>query len=248
MLPFVAAFGRFTIKELIAAAQSLPFEQGRPLSPQEAAAAPAPDPLAGAWGIAWCYGDRLEHIRSNRPHTADPEFAKLAEVRSDMALICLHPPLRRLKLREVQPFVRREPDTTWAFLHYGRIDRPDLLDTGHRLPDGPSPSERYFLHILNRLDLDNPAESVLTALQPLSQETSLAFVLISPQTAIVCSGTATVNPPAQQIYLGRSELLRLVAPGRLTTFEDVRWEVIPIGQTIAVLRERRALAEEKPRR
>ncbi len=235
------------MKQLTAAVQSLPSEQPRLLTPQEAVAGSTPDPLAGAWGIAWCYGDRVESIRSNRPHNSDPEFSKLAELRSDMALICLHPPVSRLKPREVQPFIRKEPAATWAFFHFGHISHPELLDTGNRLPDGPSASERYFLHILNRLDLNKPVESVQAALQPLRDETALAFVLMSPQIAIISSGTAAINPPARRIHLGRGELLRLVAPERLTTFENVRWEVMPAGQTIVVLRERRAIAEAGPK-
>jgi predicted glutamine amidotransferase len=227
MTAFVAAFGRFKMEELTAAAAALL------TAPAQA------DPLAGGWGAAWCHGNRLESARSNRPHGTDPEFAKLHDLRTDMAAVLLHDPSTRLGPREVQPFVRREQGRMQTFFHVGHIARPEQLRAGARLPDGPNPSERYFLHVLAGLDSRDPIASVRAALSSLAGEPTLSFMLMSNEGALVaCSGDAARSSEEPQLFLGHAELLRVIAPQPVSPFEHMRWEPLSSGTVISLSRER----------
>lgn len=226
MPAFAAAFGRFSIEQLVAAASGQ--------SPVVA----DPDPLGGGWGAAWCHGDRLATLRSNRPHGSDPEFAQLLQARTDMAAIYFHDQTARFGQREIQPFVRHEGEHVWAFFHLGRIAQPALLDIGPRLPDGPSPSERLFLHVLNHLNLAEPVESVQRALDALPGERELSFFLMAQDVAILNCRHAGRS----SLYLGERNVLRVVAPVPTPQFEGLHWSLLSSGTIHAITRQRRSMA------
>src|SRR5512135_983783 len=102
---------------------------------------------SGGWGVAHCYGNRLEMIRSAQPCAQDPDFGKLNELRTDMVLISIGG-MAPASQRELRPYVRREGGHVWAFAHPGLVRHEDRLDTGGRITDSKNPSERYFLYLL----------------------------------------------------------------------------------------------------
>lgn len=221
MATFLAAAGRFTMEWLKTTAVAL-------AGPQPAGA------TAGAWGVAYCYGNRLEAIRSNRSWQHDPDFALLSELKSDMAMLFLDSPGRQLGPREVQPFIRHEPGQTWAFCHLGTIANPDQLDPGPRLPDSTSPSEKYFLHILAGFNPGDPTGSVAT-LQAQLTGGDLAFCLMTPSLMVASSGTSP-------IWLGQSETLRVLSSAKLASL-TLNFTLTPLAaaEVIAITRERREI-------
>jgi len=182
----IAAAGRFQLDQMLDAA----------------VARVKPEGETGGWGVAYCYGNRLESIKSSHPCGKDPDFRKLAELRTDMALIC---PDNKAKvsMRELQPFVRRETGKTWGFYHHGEILRPQQLDIGGRLPDSTSGSERYFLYVLGLLDPESPVETVTAALVPLTGEQTLSFCLISSEALVAVSWYEAEKPTGQGSERGR---------------------------------------------
>jgi predicted glutamine amidotransferase len=201
----------------------------------------------GGWGVAYCYGNRLESVKSSHPCGKDPDFRKLAELRTDMALICPDNKAR-ISMRELQPFVRRETGKTWAFYHHGEILRPQQLDIGGRLPDSTSGSERYFLYVLGLLDPESPVETVKAALEPLAGEQALSFCLISSEALVAVSWYEAEKPAGQGsersargLWLGQGELVRFVTSQPLYSFSGIDWEPLPDRTVLALCRSRREL-------
>lgn len=198
----------------------------------------------GGWGAAWCYGNRLESSRSIHPCAADPDFRKLEELRTDMVMVC--PENRaRVSPREIQPFTRRETGRTWAFYHHGDILHPGKLRIGSRLPDSSSPSERYFLHVMDRLDPNQPVESITAALGELSGEKTLSFCMMNSDLLVAASwfddGTAPGSRSEHALWLGEGQLARFLASQPLYSIPEVTWEQLPERHVLVLQRTRREL-------
>ena len=228
----VAAAGRFEMSQLVEASITR-VELGREV---------------GGWGIAYCYGNRLESTRSIHPCNSDPDFRKLGELRTDMAMICPDNPAR-VSTREVQPFTRRETGRTWAFYHHGDIVHPGHLDIGSRLPDSASPSERYFLYLMGRLDLQSPVESVTAALDELSTEhKGLSFCLMNSEVLVAASWISGDKPDTgggarseRALWLGQGEFVRFITSQPLYSIPEITWEQLPNRSVLAMNRTRREL-------
>jgi hypothetical protein len=216
MNAMLVAVGRFSLGQVLDAALSLP-------------GAGAPD---SAWGAAWCYGNRLESLKSQRPAADDPEFRRLGEARTDTLLISIQPGMAKAPLREVQPYVRREAGRQWAFFHPGRISAPERLDAGGRITDSRNPSERYFLHLLGRFDCEQPVETMTAALAGLDGEPELSCALVG------CDGLVVAAWPGTELWLGTRDFVRYVAPAPIESFEEVNWERFDGPEVIATNRRR----------
>ncbi len=218
---FVAAAGRFRMNHLVAAVL----------------AAIRPETELGGWGIAYCYGNRLEFTRSAIPCYQDLDFHQLGERRTDMMVLV---PDNRpgISARETQPFARREARQNWAFCHHGEVVRPDELDTQTRIPDSDSPSERLFLHILARLDREEPVETVTAALRGLRADKGLSCCLIGSEMMVVASWFDS-QPDYHGLWCGRGELVRYVSTEPLRSLPDIEWEPAGTHCVIAIRRTRR---------
>jgi hypothetical protein len=220
----VAAAGRFKMDVLARAAR-------------EAAGA---DCDSGGWGVAHCYGNRLETIRSAQPCALDPDFGNLDELRTDMTLICIGG-IAPASPRELRPYLRRESGYVWTFAHSGLVRHEDRLDTGGRITDSKNPSERYFLYLLGKLDEQTPVESLTNAMAALGDEDSLSFCLMCAEMMLV--GCWHANPPekAGPLWSGEGELARYFSSRRLSALPEVRWEAMPNRAVLAITRTRREL-------
>lgn len=192
----------------------------------------SPGEISHAWGAAWCYGNRLEVVRSPRHPAGDPELDRLADVRSDMAMFC-YAAGGMSSPRDMAPFVRREFDRQWAFCNAGRLKRAELISTGGRIVDGHNPGERLFLHLLSDLKLATPAESIEQSLQSLEGETELCFLLLSADMLIASSRYRDDGG----LWYGVGESLRAIATQRLS-IGDVGWSEMSNGALYVISRRR----------
>ncbi|MBM3313775.1 hypothetical protein FJY70_04185 [candidate division WOR-3 bacterium] len=195
---------------------------------------------AGGWGAAYCYGNRVETIRSAQPCAQDPDFARLDELRTDMALLCIGGPTPGSP-RELRPYLRRESGLVWTFAHSGVIRREDQLDTGGRITDSRDPSERLFLYVLSRLDERSPVESLTQALDALGAEDDLSFCLLCAELVLVSCWYAEAQAPAGRLWTGIGEAARFFCTQPLPLLTEVRWEPMPNRAVLAVTRTRREL-------
>ncbi|MEO0078362.1 MAG: class II glutamine amidotransferase [candidate division WOR-3 bacterium] len=218
---FVAAAGRFQMNQVVDAVL----------------AEVRPEAEPGGWGIAYCYGNRLELTRSTVPCRNDPEFLQLAERRTDMMVLV---PDNRpgILAREIQPFVRREARQTWAFCHQGQVVCPDELDTGNRWPDSDSPSEKLFLHVLSRFDKEAPVETATAALRGLNAEKGLSCCLIGSEIMLAASWSDS-DQEHNGLWYGRGELVLYVSGRPLRSLPDIEWEPAGSHSVIAIRRTRR---------
>jgi predicted glutamine amidotransferase len=191
------------------------------------------------WGMSYCYGNRLETVKSLHPCNSDHEFSKLNDVRTDMMLVCLGSPTPPLSPRELRPFVRREVGHSWAFGHYGEIRHPERMQPGGRVTDSTSPSERLFLHILNTLRTDDPVDSATKSLEALGGEAALSFCLVSCETLLVGCWHADAPESAGTLWVGYGSLARYVSSKPLQSMPEVRWETMPNRTLFAINRARR---------
>jgi hypothetical protein len=224
MSTLIAAAGRFQMDMLARAAR-------------EAAGA---DCDSGGWGVAHCYGNRLETIRSALPCAQDPDFGKLDEIRTDMALICIGG-MAPASPRELRPYIRRETGHIWAFAHSGLVRHEDRLDTGGRITDSKNPSERYFLYLLSKLEEQSPAESLTTAMAALGEEDSLSFCMMSAEMMLVGCWHGGASEPGEPLWSGEGGLARFFSTKPLLSLPEVQWHAMPNRAVLAITRTRREL-------
>jgi predicted glutamine amidotransferase len=193
----------------------------------------------GAWGAAYCYGNRLELTRSAVPCYDDPDFRQLAERRTDMMLLV---PDNRVgvQAREIQPFSRREARQTWAFCHDGEVTRPGELDTKTRLPDSGSSSEKLFLHLFARIDPQEPVLSTTAALRELHADKGLSCCLVGSEMMVAASWFDSESE-YRGLWHGRGELVRYISSQPLRSLPDIEWEPVGTHSVLVVNRTRREI-------
>lgn len=233
MSTLIAAVGRFQMDVLA-------------LATREAAGT---DCDSGGWGAAYCYGNRLETIRSALPCAQDPDFGKLSELRTDMALVCIGG-MTPASPRELKPYLRRETGHIWTFAHSGIVKHEDRLDTGGRITDSKNPSERYFLYLLAKLEEQAPVESLTSAMAALGDEDSLSFCLMCAEMMLVgcwhgeTAEDALAAPEvmaAEPLWSGEGGLAKYFSTKPLHSLPEVQWETMPNRTVLAVTRTRREL-------
>lgn len=195
---------------------------------------------SGGWGLAHCYGNRLETVRSAQPCAQDPDFSKLDELRTDMVLVSIGG-AATTSPRELKPYVRREAGHVWAFCHPGAVKGEGRLETGGRIADSRNPSERYFLHLLSKLDEQSPVESLTNAIAALEDEGSLSFCMMCAEMALVGCWYGGAHEPGGPLWLGEGGLARYVSTKPLVSLPEVRWQAMPNRTVLAITRTRREL-------
>jgi len=220
----VAAAGRFQMDILVRAARGVA----------------GADCDSGGWGLAHCYGNRLETIRSAQPCAQDPDFAKLEEIRTDMVLVSIGG-MSPASPRELKPYVRREAGHVWAFCHPGIVEHEDRLETGGRITDSRNPSERYFLHLLSKLNEQSPVESLTDAIAALGDEGSLSFCMMCAEMMLVGCWYGGAHEPGGPLWLGEGGLARYFSTKPLVALPEVRWQAMPNRTVLAITRTRREL-------
>lgn len=232
MTHLLVTAGRFTASNLTAAAQALVKDKPE------------------AWGIAFCHGNRLEWLHSPPAPVADPneparpgsdaDYSGLDDLRTDMALLAIHSGCRLLSRREVQPFIRREPLRSWAFCNLGRIEHPELLDTGPRAAETQTPDERLFLHLIERLDPEKPVESAESIIADLKGETAVCFALMCPQWLLFGLKQTAAEQP--RLWKGRGDLLLVLASEPVADIPGVgKWTPVVGNIVMAVTRQPKEL-------
>ncbi len=195
---------------------------------------------SGGWGVAHCYGNRLETIRSAQPCAQDPEFGRLDELRTDMVLVSIGG-AAPASPREFRPYIRREAGHVWAFCHPGLVKHEDRLGTGGRITDSRNPSERYFLHLLSKLDEQSPVESLTNAIAALEDEGSLSFCMMCAEMALVGCWYGAAHEAGGPLWLGEGGLARYFSTKPLVSLPEIRWQVMPNRTVLAITRTRREL-------
>lgn len=195
---------------------------------------------SGGWGVAHCYGNRLETIRSAQPCAQDPDFGKVDEIRTDMALVCIGG-MAPTSPRELRPYVRRETGHVWAFAHSGLVKHQDRIDTGGRITDSKNPSERYFLYLLSKLEEQSPAESLTSAMAALGEEDSLSFCMMCAEMALVGCWHGEASESTGRLWVGEGALARYYSTKPLVSLPEVHWQAMPNRIVLAITRTRREL-------
>lgn len=224
---FFAAAGKFDAEWLVRAALS----SG---STSETKA----DVLVNAWGLAYCHGNRLESIRVNRARDGEGEIARLAEIKTDMALFYLHDREELTSPRLVQPFIRKETGANWAFCYLGELQKPERFISPVRYPDSSDPGELFFMYVLDRLDPAHPVESIESLLAQVTGELGISFALLSPDMLIVAHPGASDNI---RVWWGRGDLVRMfssVYPGEIY---GIDWVEITSRSVFVISRQRRSI-------
>ncbi len=160
-----------------------------------------------------------------------------------MIVICPDNP-SRASARELQPFTRRETGRTWAFYHHGKLAKAAGLDVGGKIADSTSPSERYFLHLLTRLDPAMPVESITAALEAMAGEKTLSFCLVGSDLLVAGSwhDAASAGERSEHaLWLGQGEMARYLTSQPLYSVPDTSWEQLSNRTVLALQRERREL-------
>lgn len=232
MADFILFAGRFKLADALAAMTELAGPEPPPPPPFG-----APPAVTAAWGAAWVYGNRLEVARSSHHPLSDPDFRKLGEIRTDMAMfyVAPHDPPQA---REMMPFLRREGERQWAFCHSGTLRHPARIQTAGRIVDGRNPSEKLFLHVLSGLNIDDPLPSVERSLELLADENDLNFLLLSADMLVAsCRYDAEAADARPTLCYGTGESMRVLST-RPVTSVDVSWDAMANGSVSVVSRKR----------
>ena len=222
-----AAAGKFDIDLLISAALKMAQDQ--------------PHHKLTSWGLAYCYGNRLEAAKVSLDAGQQPGFEKLADMRTDMAVLSLglsgEP-----QSTVMQPLLRKEKRQTWAFCSGAGLPRTEGLDPGRLLPQGDSVGELLFLHLLSRLKTEDPVGSVRTTLEAIDVEAELSLLLLSADILVAASwGGDSQSENRSGLWLGQGPLLRVVAPTPLRELERVEWGKLAHRSVVAISRLRRPI-------
>jgi hypothetical protein len=184
------------------------------------------------WGMAYCYGNRLETMRTHRDSAGELATGSLAEAKTDMALLCFNEP------GAVQPLVRRERNQAWAFACEGRVPEPEKLTTGEGIADPHNPEERLFLHLVDKFDPDDPVGSVESRVSQGLGE--LRFFLMNADVLVTAAGVSGEGT-GSELWLGRAQLIRVISPVQIESVPGIEWERIPDRTVLALTRLRRTL-------
>jgi hypothetical protein len=222
-----AAAGKFGIDLLIGAALQMTRDE--------------PRGKLRSWGLAYCYGNRLEAARVCLDAGQQPGFEKLTDVRTDMAMLALGLSTEQ-ETPVLQPLLRKEKKQMWAFCSGAGLPRPEGLDTGRLRPQGDSMQELLFLHLLSRLRSEDPVSSVRTTLEAMDVEAGLVFLLLSAEVLVAARWTGTAQPDEKsEMWVGQGPLLRIVAPTPLRELERVEWGKLGERSVVAISRLRRPI-------
>lgn len=225
MSVFLAAAGRFKMDWLL---QGVGVDGEKVKSP------------SGSWGFAYCHGNRLETIRLHRSREVEP-VPPLVDLRTDMAMIYLHGDKEIISPRQVQPFFRRETRRSWAFCHIGEIVHPERLVLNGRYPDGPDPSEVFFMSVLDHFSPDAPLESIRGFLAQLIEEPALSLCLLSPETMVVASWFAGDERSPAKLWIGKGNLVWVVTSSPPPSLPGISWSEMGNRSVVAIFRERHAV-------
>lgn len=222
-----AAAGKFDIDLIIRAAVQMTKDE--------------PHRKLRSWGLAYCYGNRLEAAKVGLDAGQQPGFEKLADVRTDMAVLALGLTSEQ-EAPVLQPLLRKEKKQMWAFCSGAGLPRPETLDTGRLRPQGESTQELLFLHLLSRLKVEDPVKSVRTTLEAMEVEAGLSFLLLSADMLVVACWNGASQPEGEsELWFGQGPLLRIVAPTPLRELERVEWGKLGDRSVVAVSRLRRPI-------
>lgn len=198
----------------------------------------SPEQQFGGWGVAYCYGTLLRSARM-LGWKAGLDFEGLSDAKTDMAILHLTEADRiPLRPHDLQPFLRKESPLSQAFVHDGRIARPQELKTGRRVPGSPEPGQRFFLHVLEAFDPDDPLESVVRMHRSLPDEPDQAFFLLNNDVLVVSTWKETADPGQPVLWFGQGGPLRVLAPVQLDCFRNLSWEPVAAGSVMVMTRHR----------
>jgi hypothetical protein len=220
-----AAAGKFGIDLLIGAALQMTKDD--------------PHRKLRSWGLAYCYGNRLEAAKVCLDAGQHPGFERLVDVRTDMAVLALGLTSGQ-DTPVLQPLLRKEKKQMWAFCSGAGLPRAEALDTGRLRPQGDSTQELLFLHLLSRLKAEDPVNSVRTTLETLDVGAGLRFLLLNADVLVAARWAGGSQPEEKSgMWLGQGPLLRMVAPFPLRELERVEWVKLGDRSVVAISRLRR---------
>jgi len=185
-----------------------------------------------SWRMAYCYGNRIEVVQSHRNPGGELALDGVAEVKTDMVLLCFNKP------GVEQPLVHRKNNKTWAFACQGKVPEPAKLLAGEPVIDVRSPQGRFFSYLLDGFNPDDPVGSVESRLVRGPEEPR--FFLMNAEALTISTG-GDVPEAEPGLWYGRSNLTRVISPVRLQSVPDTEWEPVPERTVMSLTRFRYAL-------
>lgn len=206
----IAFAGRFNADFLVAAAKELVQATG--------------EPGFASWGMAFCYGNRLETRRSGKSGAEGFSFSELSDVKTDMALLVLNE-----SPEAVMPLVRREKGKDWSWC------------TQPSLPSGGEPAAiaaDYARRLLLELDPEDPVGTTEKVRQT-GPGQSCFFSSVELLFADLRSPAVTGQEPGA--WLGTGQLVSLLSPVPLRQLPNIEWEAVPAQTALVFTRFRHEL-------
>jgi hypothetical protein len=184
-----------------------------------------PEPGLSGWGMAFCYGNRLETLRGDKPGEGGYSFEELAEVKTDMALLALNE-ARPGALP--MPVSRRDKGRDWAWCPQAAV----LADAGGE------PASEYVRQLLLELDTEDPLASTekVRATGP-----NQSFFFIGVELLLADLRVNAVAGQEPGAWMGKGQLVSILSPVPLPQLSSFEWEPVPVGSTLVLTRFRHEL-------
>jgi len=230
----IAAVGSFEMAPLVEALRSMAANANPAYSHELSERGEALQHDCG-WGAAFRQGGTLERRRSAASCLADPAFAGLTSIETDLVLLHARrtPDRDTIAVENSHPFFAERDGTTWAFCHNGAVNDLSQFEASggaRRAPtsSGPIDSELLFHHILRSLDRARPAESLADILLGVRDFTCLNCFLATGEDVFVHSRVSpdTTRPRYYALWVGRGDGFAL-ASSEVVDLRGVTWERVP---------------------
>jgi predicted glutamine amidotransferase len=174
----------------------------------------------------------------------DPAFSASAAAGSDLVLLHARraPEGWPVTLTSTHPFAARSRGRFWVFCHNGIIRDVTPLEPAEGLaPEGSTDSERLFHHLLARFDPSAPEASLLSALAPVRDYSSLHFFMATQDVLLAVSQRHPDDPFPEHhaLWEGRGPGLRVVSSEPVDDVGCDEWRPMRVPEVLIIERDAR---------
>jgi predicted glutamine amidotransferase len=194
------------------------------------------------WGAAWVEQGNLRVRHSIHSCLTDGSLADLDAVRTDLLVLHARRATKKntIALENTHPFLVEHRGRPWAFCHNGALhDLHGVRPASGLVPSGTVDSELLFYHILNHLEPNDLAGSVLRSLEPFGQYTALHCLLTSADQVLAVSKRHPENahPEYFALWEGRGPDLEVVSSEPVKGVGVDQWTRIPNPGVVTLRRK-----------
>lgn len=206
----IAFAGRFNADFVVAAAKEL--------------VQATQQPGFASWGMAFCYGNRLETRRSGKPGVEAFSFSELSDAKTDMALLVLNE-----SPEAVMPLARREKGKDWSW-----CTQPSLAPGGEPAAIATDYARRLLLEL-------DPEDPVGTTEKVRQTGPGQSCFFISVELLLADLRAAAVPGQEPGVWMGTGQLVSVLSPVPLRQLANIEWEQVLPGAALVFTRFRHEL-------